>query len=780
MLKKSTILLVVLFSFFDISSSVLAAENELIEKKIKEVEKEAPESIKEDSPDNEGKEEYEGDQQDAASNKNVQLLKYQIGDHGEHVIPLKRDLISLGYGSFSEHPSQHYDSETEDAVKKFQVDYELNETGIVDKDTLEKIEEVLSMSNQVSGIEDSDAMEEDEVESDSEEADSSEDDPDALEEGELDEEKDSKTSEEAESDNEKPETSEDFGSNKIEDPESDEEAELDTSQGLESPVKEDKRQSFTLSSSKSTLLKKGVRDPKVIELKNNLDKLGYGGITVTNYYGSFTEKRVKQFQKYYGLKVTGEADQATLSKIASLLPNPLSKGKRHKDTIPLKKDLNKLGYGGITVTNYFGSFTEKRVKQFQEYYSLKVTGEPDQATLSKIASLLPNPLSKGKRHKDTIPLKKDLNKLGYGGITVTNYYGSFTEKRVKQFQNYYGLKVTGEADQATLSKIASLLPNPLSKGKRHKDTIPLKKDLNKLGYGGITVTNYFGSFTEKRVKQFQKYYDLKVTGEADQATLSKIASLLPNPLSKGKRHKDTIAFKRNLNNIGFGGITVTNYYGSFTEKRVKQFQKHYGLKVTGKGDEATLSEVNKIVSSPMQFGKRHPETVDLKKRLNSIGYGGITVTNYCGKFTEKRLKEFQADNGLPVSGIADEVTLRAISNQDVVKIFIDPGHGGQDPGASGHGLKEKNVVLEIALRVADVLTKNYLGVDVQLSRTADTFIELEERASQANAWGADYFVSIHNNAFNGSAHGFESYIYNDNVSQTTKDKQKDVHQYISC
>src|SRR5690625_1373438 len=640
MLKKSTILLVVLFSFFYISSSVLAAENELIEKKIKEVEKEAPEAIKEDSPDNEGKEEYEGDQQDAASNKNVQLLKYQIGDHGEHVIPLKRDLISLGYGSFSEHPSQHYDSETEDAVKKFQVDYELNETGIVDKDTLEKIEEVLSMSNQVSGIEDSDAMEEDEVESDSEEADSSEDDPDALEEGELDEEKDSKTSEEAESDNEKPETSEDFGSNKIEDPESDEEAELDTSQGLESPVKEDKRQSFTLSSSKSTLLKKGVRDPKVIELKNNLDKLGYGGITVTNYYGSFTEKRVKQFQKYYGLKVTGEADQATLSKIASLLPNPLSKGKRHKDTIPLKKDLNKLGYGGITVTNYFGSFTEKRVKQFQEYYSLKVTGEPDQATLSKIASLLPNPLSKGKRHKDTIPLKKDLNKLGYGGITVTNDYGSCTEMRVKQFQNYYGLKVTGEADQATLSKIASLLPNPLSKGKRHKDTIPLKK------------------------------------------------------------------------------------------------------------------------------------------RLNSIGYGGITVTNYFGKFTEKRLKEFQADNGLPVSGIADEVTLRAISNQDVVKIFIDPGHGGQDPGASGHGLKEKNVVLEIALRVADVLTKNYLGVDVQLSRTADTFIELEERASQANAWGADYFVSIHNNAFNGSAHGFKSYIYHDHVSQTPKSKRVDVHQYI--
>src|SRR5690625_1786482 len=785
MIKKSTMIVVVVFSSFQLSTSVIEAESkdELTDAQIKELGKEDPKIIKEKhaSSNDEGKEELEKSQESSISDEDADLFKpYQIGDQGDRIIQLKRDLTSLGYGKFSEHPSQHYDSETEDVVKKFQLDYDLNETGIADKDTLEKIEEVLSTFNQESDIDDSEETEEveDEDPETAKEAGPSEEDSNAPEEGKVDEKGDSETSGGIESDEgEDLETSEDTEIDEGEKSEAAEEDELNTSQDIE--PKKDKKHSFTVSSFKSTSLKKGVRDPKVIELKNNLNKLGYGGITVTNYYGSFTEKRVKQFQEYYGLKVTGEADQATLSKIASLLPNPLSQGKRHKDTIPLKKDLNKLGYGGITVTNYFGSFTEKRVKQFQNYYGLKVTGEADQATLSKIASLLPNPLSQGKRHKDTIPLKKDLNKLGYGGITVTNYFGSFTEKRVKQFQNYYGLKVTGEADQATLSKIASLLPNPLSQGKRHKDTIPLKKDLNKLGYGGITVTNYYGSFTEKRVKQFQEYYGLKVTGEADQATLSKIASLLPNPLSKGKRHKDTIAFKRNLNNIGFGGITVTNYYGSFTEKRVKQFQKHYGLKVTGKGDEATLSEVNKIVSSPMQFGKRHPETVDLKKRLNSIGYGGITVTNYFGKFTEKRLKEFQADNGLPVSGIADEVTLRAISNQDVVKIFIDPGHGGQDPGASGHGLKEKNVVLEIALRVADVLTKNYLGVDVQLSRTADTFIELEERASQANAWGADYFVSIHNNAFNGSAHGFESYIYNDNVSQTTKDKQKDVHQYIS-
>src|SRR5699024_5006472 len=133
-----------------------------------------------------------------------------------------------------------------------------------------------------------------------------------------------------------------------------------------------------------------------------------------------------------------------------------------------------------------------------------------------------NPLSKGKRHKDKPGLKRDVNKLGYGGIMVTNYFGNYTEKKVKQFQKYYGLKVTGSANKATLSKIKSLLPNPLSKRKRHKDTPGLKRDLNKLGYGGIMVTNYFGNYTEKKVKQFQKYYGLKVTGQANKATLSKI------------------------------------------------------------------------------------------------------------------------------------------------------------------------------------------------------------------------------------------------------------------
>lgn len=90
----------------------------------------------------------------------------------------------------------------------------------------------------------------------------------------------------------------------------------------------------------------------------------------------------------------------------------------------------------------------------------------------------------------------------------------------------------------------------------------------------------------------------------------------------------------------------------------------------------------------------------------------------------------------------------------MAKIFIDPGHGGTDPGAVGNGLQERNVNLQIALRVRDILLNEYDNVT---SRTGDQTVSLGQRTNAANSWGADYFLSIHINAGGGT--GFESFIY---------------------
>lgn len=120
----------------------------------------------------------------------------------------------------------------------------------------------------------------------------------------------------------------------------------------------------------------------------------------------------------------------------------------------------------------------------------------------------------------------------------------------------------------------------------------------------------------------------------------------------------------------------------------------------------------------------------------------------------------------------------ATTQDGAFKIFLDPGHGGSDPGAQANGLNEKDVVLDIALKTKEVLDNEYAGVETKLSRSTDTFVELEDRAKMANDWGADYFTSFHLNSFDGTASGFESYIYNGAVSDETKTRQLHIHTYL--
>ncbi|WP_298830988.1 N-acetylmuramoyl-L-alanine amidase [uncultured Piscinibacter sp.] len=83
----------------------------------------------------------------------------------------------------------------------------------------------------------------------------------------------------------------------------------------------------------------------------------------------------------------------------------------------------------------------------------------------------------------------------------------------------------------------------------------------------------------------------------------------------------------------------------------------------------------------------------------------------------------------------------------LIVVAIDPGHGGEDPGAVGpSGLKEKDVVLAVALKLRDRL--NALpGMRVMMTRDADFFVPLQDRVRKARRVQADLFVSIHADAF---------------------------------
>jgi len=90
-------------------------------------------------------------------------------------------------------------------------------------------------------------------------------------------------------------------------------------------------------------------------------------------------------------------------------------------------------------------------------------------------------------------------------------------------------------------------------------------------------------------------------------------------------------------------------------------------------------------------------------------------------------------------------------------VVIDCGHGGSDAGAIGHdGIKEKDIVLRVGLRVAQLLKK--ANIRVLLTRSSDQDVSLDARTSYANNHDADLFVSIHANASkNASAQGIDTF-----------------------
>ncbi|WP_198682240.1 N-acetylmuramoyl-L-alanine amidase, partial [Paraclostridium sordellii] len=98
------------------------------------------------------------------------------------------------------------------------------------------------------------------------------------------------------------------------------------------------------------------------------------------------------------------------------------------------------------------------------------------------------------------------------------------------------------------------------------------------------------------------------------------------------------------------------------------------------------------------------------------------------------------------------------SNRNYYKVFIDPGHGGQDSGAVGNGNYEDELNLAVAKKVEQKLRSK--GIEVKMSRYSDEFISLSDRAKMANQYAPDVFISIHQNSSDSmSANGTETYYH---------------------
>lgn len=111
-------------------------------------------------------------------------------------------------------------------------------------------------------------------------------------------------------------------------------------------------------------------------------------------------------------------------------------------------------------------------------------------------------------------------------------------------------------------------------------------------------------------------------------------------------------------------------------------------------------------------------------------------------------------------------TPRRDLRQGKIVVIIDPGHGGKDSGAIGiGGVLEKDVILPISKRIAEVLERN--GIQVIMTRDSDYFVTLPGRVTMAQRANADLFVSIHANSAGASrpeVSGLETYHYDSGLT----------------
>ena len=464
----------------------------------------------------------------------------------------------------------------------------------------------------------------------------------------------------------------------------------------------------------------------------------------------------------------------------------------------LQYGLHILCYSSNGFDGEFGNGTLTAVKKFQSKYGLVSDGIVGDVTWNTLKN-------------EITTIQSQLNKKGFNVGTVDGVAGAATYNSVISFQSKNGLTADGQVGPATWDVLFDTISGGNSYSRILKLTSPLmygediravQNKLNSLGYVAGTADGYYGNMTRNAVINFQSKKGLAADGDVGPTTWSALFNTstsggsgysrilkLTSPLMYGE---DIRAVQNRLNSLGYNAGTADGYYGNGTRTAVINFQTAKGLDADGDVGPTTwnalfntsnsggsgYSRILKL-TSPLMYGE---DIRAVQNKLNSLGYNAGTADGYYGNDTRTAVISFQTARGIDIDGEVGPTTWKTLFNtstsggngstSNIRKVFIDPGHGGTDPGASGNGLYEKEVVLSISKKVRNILISK--GFEVELSRSTDQYVSLSDRAAQANAWDADLFVSIHcNSATSSSANGTECYTY-PTANTSTKSLSKNM------
>ena len=260
-------------------------------------------------------------------------------------------------------------------------------------------------------------------------------------------------------------------------------------------------------------------------------------------------------------------------------------------------------------------------------------------------------------------------------------------------------------------------------------------------------------------------------------------------IREGDQNERVADVQSRLRALGFEISDGTGSFGLGTKKAVREFQQQRHVLIDGIVGPNTWSE---LVEASWRLGDRtlylrRPPLRDddvrtLQSRLNALGFDSGREDGIFGVATDAAVRAFQKEYAIAGDGIFGSMSQVALTGLRVDRpgtsarlreelkkelrtgmsgalIFVDPGHGGEDPGANGRrGNAEADLCWELSTRLADELARR--GAKVRFTRTEAEGPDSSERAERANELEGDLFISIHlNENDETTAEGTSTYFF---------------------
>jgi N-acetylmuramoyl-L-alanine amidase len=308
--------------------------------------------------------------------------------------------------------------------------------------------------------------------------------------------------------------------------------------------------------------------------------------------------------------------------------------------------------------------------------------------------------------------------------------------------------VIGE-NYATVNGNKILLPLPAMLINRNTTYVPMRFLFENLGYN----VDWIGD-----------KYLIQVTKIPDISTL--------NNVNKSSKNINIINFTSTFSN-GTYTISITGdgplEYTQGTISDVNNFRVYFDFKnaIDTVSNNLITIDNNGLNAAYIGQNQLNPAITRFVVSMNG------SIPYYVIQSQDKR--EFDISFKIGQSTTANTILNYTANNTNDFSqkplIYIDPGHGGSDPGAIGiNGVHEADIALAIGLKLKTLLDNN--GYRTMISRSSDTYVDLYDRANQANNAGADAFISIHCDAYGSpSANGTTVLYYPNGYNGDTIDNK---------